>query len=266
MVTPRAHDRDAGGDAGLLAAKAALREAVWSDLAEAGAGRFPGIRNRIPNFVGAEAAAERLRDTRAWREARTVKANPDSPQWPVRQRALEDGKVVVMAVPRLATEPSFRVLDPDELDATPRAASSIKGSATHAREATVDGLDPIDLVVVGCVGIDGAGRRLGKGGGFADLEFAVLAAAGVLDRQVTVATTVHEVQVRDEVPTDRHDVALDLAVTPERTIELARGERDVGLDPDLLTADKIAAIPLLARLLGDGSAAAGGPDAQCGEV
>jgi 5-formyltetrahydrofolate cyclo-ligase len=31
-----------------------------------------------------------------------VKANPDSAQWPVRQRALEDGKTVYMAVPRLA--------------------------------------------------------------------------------------------------------------------------------------------------------------------
>lgn len=35
-------------------------------------------------------------------------ANPDSPEWPVRQRALEDGKVVYMAVPKLAEENPFR--------------------------------------------------------------------------------------------------------------------------------------------------------------
>jgi len=51
---------------------------------------------RIPNFAGAEAAAERLREHPAWQAARTVKSNPDSPQRPVRQRALEDGKDLIV--------------------------------------------------------------------------------------------------------------------------------------------------------------------------
>ncbi|HXV94857.1 MAG TPA: 5-formyltetrahydrofolate cyclo-ligase, partial [Pseudonocardia sp.] len=58
---PRRHDADAGGDPALLAAKAALREEVWTALTAAKAARFPGARNRISNFVGAEAAAQRLR-------------------------------------------------------------------------------------------------------------------------------------------------------------------------------------------------------------
>ena len=65
MTTPRRHDRDAGGDPALLAAKAALREEVWTALTDARVARFPGARNRISNFVGAEAAAERLRETQA---------------------------------------------------------------------------------------------------------------------------------------------------------------------------------------------------------
>ena len=84
--TPRRHDADAGGDPELLAAKAALREEVWTALTEARAARFPGARNRISNFVGAEAAAERLRATAEWARAATLKANPDSAQLPVRQR------------------------------------------------------------------------------------------------------------------------------------------------------------------------------------
>ncbi len=88
------HDRDAGGAADLLAAKAALREEVWQALRAAKASRFPGAAGRIPNFAGAEAAAERLRSTPEWHRARTVKANPDSAQLPVRQRALQDGKTV----------------------------------------------------------------------------------------------------------------------------------------------------------------------------
>ncbi|HKJ57196.1 MAG TPA: 5-formyltetrahydrofolate cyclo-ligase [Nitriliruptoraceae bacterium] len=252
VVTPNAHDADAGGDAGLLAAKALLREQTWSALADAGAGRFPGIRHRIPNFVGAEAAAERLAETTAWEHASVVKCNPDSPQWPVRTRALQDGKTVVMAVPRLASMPPFMVLDPEDLDVAPRQASSIKGSSQHARPAGVADLDPIDLVVQGCVGVDMDGHRLGKGGGFADLEFAVTVAAGILDPDVVVATTVHDVQVLDEsVPTGAHDVELDLVVTPTRVITVHRhGARDVALDPDLLTEDKRTAIPLLTEVLG----------------
>jgi 5-formyltetrahydrofolate cyclo-ligase len=251
VVTPRPHDADAGGDAGLLAAKAALREQVWADLSAAGAGRFPGTRHRIPNFVGAEAAAERLAATAAWERARVVKANPDSPQWPVRTRALQDGKLVVMAVPRLASMPPFLVLDPDALEVSPRQASSIKGASEHARPAGLDELDPIDLVVQGCVAVDRSGRRLGKGGGFADLEFAITAEAGLLDPEVVVATTVHDLQVRDqELVADAHDVRLDLVATPSRTFAVDRGDRrHPTVDRELLTEQKVAAIPLLQALL-----------------
>ena len=116
----RRHDHDAGGDPELLAAKAALRDEVWTALTEARVARFPGARNRISNFTGAEAAAQRLRETEAWRSAAAVKANPDSAQLPVRQRALEDGKTVYMAVPRLAEQEPFFLLDPDHLADPPR--------------------------------------------------------------------------------------------------------------------------------------------------
>ncbi|HET9974463.1 MAG TPA: hypothetical protein VFQ68_39960, partial [Streptosporangiaceae bacterium] len=105
------HDHDAGGPAGLLASKAALRQEVWTAMRAARVARFPGAAGRIPNFTGAEAAAERLRGLSAWPAARTVKSNPDSAQWPVRQRALEDGKTVYMAVPRLAEPEPFFALD-----------------------------------------------------------------------------------------------------------------------------------------------------------
>src|SRR5690606_41301291 len=106
-------------DPELRAAKAALRDAVWTAMSEAGVARFPGARNRIPNFTGAEAAAERLRATPEWARARTIKANPDAPQLPVRQRALEDGKTVFMAVPRLAEPDPVFLPDPHALAAPP---------------------------------------------------------------------------------------------------------------------------------------------------
>ena len=131
------HDRDAGGPAGVLAAKAALRDEVWSAMSAARVARFPGAAGRIPNFTGAEAAAQRLRGVQAWQHSRALKANPDSAQWPVRQRALEDGKTVYMAVPRLAGPEPFFALDPDHLSEPPRKAASISGAARSAREEKI---------------------------------------------------------------------------------------------------------------------------------
>ena len=174
------HDRDAGGPADLLAAKAALRREVWTAMRAAKVARFPGAAGRIPNFTGAEAAAERLRGLPAWQAAGTVKSNPDSAQWPVRQRTLEDGKTVYMAVPRLAEPEPFFALDPARLSEPPRKAASISGAARSARRVALADLSPVDLVVMGCVAAGEDGTRLGKGGGFADLEFALASAAGLI--------------------------------------------------------------------------------------
>jgi 5-formyltetrahydrofolate cyclo-ligase len=248
------HDHDAGGDAALLAAKAALRERVWAELDQPGVARFPKPANRIPNFVGAEAAARALAETPEWGAAATVKSNPDSPQWPVRQRALVDGKIVYMAVPRLAEANPFFLLDPAQLLDDPRTASSIKGAARSARTVDVDELEPVDLVVTGCVAVDESGARLGKGGGFSDLELAVAAVAGLVDARTVVVTTVHERQVlpAGTVPTTDHDIHVDLVVTPERILRCARptGWALPALRWEDLTDEKVAAIPLLQRLRG----------------
>jgi 5-formyltetrahydrofolate cyclo-ligase len=249
---PRRHDADAGGDAALLEAKAQLRAEVWNAMRAAKVARFPGAEGRIPNFVGAEAAAERLRSVAAWQCAHTVKANPDAPQWPVRQRALEDGKTLYMAVPRLAEEKPFFLLDPARLTDSPRQASSIKGASRSAVPVDVADLEPVDLVVAGCVAVGDDGARLGKGGGFSDLELAVAASAGLVDRSMVVVTTVQELQVRPAgaIPTTAHDIHVDVVVTPERVIECPRPRlyRAPALQWGELTDEKIAAIPLLQRL------------------
>jgi 5-formyltetrahydrofolate cyclo-ligase len=248
----RRHDHDAGGDPALLTAKAALRDEVWAALSVKGVARFPAPNGRIPNFVGAEAAAARLASTAEWERAATLKANPDSPQWPVRQRALEDGKRVYMAVPRLAEDRPFFLLDPARLTTSPRTASSIKGASRAGVTVDVSDLTPVDLVVAGCVAVGRDGARLGKGGGFSDLELAVAAAAGLVDAHTVVATTVHERQVlaAGRIPTTAHDIHVDLIVTADDVIRCPRPRRHrlPTLHWDELTADKIAAIPLLQRL------------------
>src|SRR5687767_6924218 len=96
------------------AAKQAIRERVWSLLEQEHTVR-PGVYGHIPDFIGAAVAAERLASLHAWRAARVVKAVPDTAQLPVRARALSDGKIVYMAVPKLADPRPFYLLDPATL-------------------------------------------------------------------------------------------------------------------------------------------------------
>jgi 5-formyltetrahydrofolate cyclo-ligase len=228
-------------------AKQAVRERVWALLEREGAARFPGAKGRIPNFAGAPTAAARLASHPAWRATRVLKANPDAPQLPVRAQAVADGKLLYMAVPRLTDEHPFILIDPERLDAPPRRAASIGGAARAGRRVAVEELDAVDLVVCGSVAVNRQGARVGKGGGFSDLEFALLAEAGLIGPDTVVATTVHPLQVLDgALPETDHDFRLDLIVAGEEVIACRRTRRPPGILWERLDAAKVAAIPALA--------------------
>jgi 5-formyltetrahydrofolate cyclo-ligase len=116
---------------------------------------------------------------------------------------------------------------------------------------------------MGCVAAAEDGARLGKGGGFADLEFALATAAGLIGPDTVCVTTVHELQVSaaGTIPLTSHDVPLDFIVTPDRVIECRRpGPRPAaGIDWNDLTEEKIAAIPLLAAQFAARGPAQSGP-------
>jgi 5-formyltetrahydrofolate cyclo-ligase len=231
--------------------KQAIRERVWTLLTERGVARFPGAGGRIPNFIGAEAAARHLAESPAWRGAQVIKCNPDSPQLPVRVLALRQGKRLFMAVPRLRQERCFLELDPHRLAGRERAAASIRGSAQFGIPTLPNQMPKIDLIVAGSVAVDRQGARLGKGGGFSDLEFALLTELGLVGPWTTVTTTVHPLQVvRASVPMLAHDISLDLIATPDGTITCRRRHRRpaAGILWNALPEEKIAEIPVLARL------------------
>ena len=176
-----------------------------------------------------------------------VKSNPDAPQLPVRARALADGKLRYMAVPRLTDERPFILLAPGRLDVPPRRAASIGGSARSGRPVAVPELQPVDLVVCGSVAVNHQGARVGKGGGYSDLEFALLVEAGLIGPATVVATTVHPLQVlEEELPETDHDFRLDLIVAGEEAITCRRTQRPQGILWEQLDPAKVAAIPTLA--------------------
>lgn len=237
-----------------MKSKAEWRQEIWDSLERAGVDRFPGAQGRIPNFEGAENAAALLAGTPEWQAARAVKANPDSPQRPVRERALRQGKRLYMAVPRLRERACFLELDPSRLGQEQlRRASTIKGSAELARPVLLEEMPPIDLVAAGSVAVDGSGRRVGKGGGYSDLEFALALEEGLIDTGTPVVTTVHTLQLVDErLPHAPHDLVLRVIVTPEQVLRCRHRPRPPGgIDWSRLSSQKIEAIPVLQERRGE---------------
>lgn len=232
--------------------KGAIRETVWTALEQAGVVRSRSVHDKIPDFYGAEAAAQRVFDLAAWQAARVVKSNPDKAQRPLRERALAEGKLLYMAVPRLAQERCFVELDPAALRCTPAQAATIGGAFKYGRPVYVAELRPVDLVISGSVAVNRQGVRVGKGGGYADLEYGLAAAAGVITTETPVVTTVHPGQVLAEpLPRTAHDVPLNYIATPEELIRCPGDlPRPAGIYWADLAEEKIATIPVLGKLRG----------------
>ncbi|MBD2018751.1 5-formyltetrahydrofolate cyclo-ligase, partial [Leptolyngbya sp. FACHB-36] len=204
---------------GRHADKDSLRTDVWSRLKQAQvAVRDPF--GHIPNFVGAAQAADRLAALPSWQQATIVKCNPDSPQAPVRLRALEAGKRLYMAVPRLTSRHCFVELHADAMQQRGiplKQAATMKTALSVGRLVSFEEMAAIDLVVVGCVAVARQGGRTGKGAGFADLELAMLQEFDLVQPQTPIVTTVHPLQIVDSsrLPMQSHDWAIDWIVTPD---------------------------------------------------
>ena len=153
-----------------------------------------------------------------------------------------------MPTPRLRE--GFIRLDPSRIPANRWfEASSIKGAFELGEPIGLDELPIIDLLVFGSVAVSGQGDRVGKGEGYAELEFAVLRTLERVPADVVIATTVHDAQVVDEIPREPFDVTLDLICTPTRTIRVKRrGPRPPGVLWDHLPAERRREMPVLEEL------------------
>jgi 5-formyltetrahydrofolate cyclo-ligase len=234
-----------------MRSKEQVRRDVWRAMEREGVARFPGAEGRIPNFAGAKGAAERLSAHPEWQRAKTMKVNPDSPQTHARRLALEQGKVLVMAVPRLRAQHPFRLLDPKRLDEEAlREAATIKGALRHGRVIDLDEVPELDFVLTGSVAVNLKGGRVGKGGGFSDLEYALLTEAGRIDRRTVIATTVHPIQIlRENLMVTAHDIPVDLIATPRAVVEVDGAyRRPPGILWDHLQPPQIHEIPVLERM------------------
>jgi len=237
-----------------------LRRRTWDYMEANDIARFPRpVHHRIPNFEGAETAARNLADLPEFEAASVVKVNPDTPQRRVRHLTLERGKTLLTPQPRLRTG-FFSRIAMSELP--PQVAieqcTNSRGVAKHGTPVALNEAYTVDLVVVGSTAVcPRTGARVGKGEGFAELEWGILSAQGNLDAsECLVVTTVYDCQVVEEDLPDgetwaltKHDVPVDVIVTPTRVIRVPdRAPKPSGIFWDLLSPQKLAAIRVLRQL------------------
>ena len=231
----------------VFASKAEARDWVWSILKARRVSRFPfPIEGRIPNFKGAEAAAQKLFEISAFQKARRLKINPDSPQRPVREMALKRGICVYMPTPRLRA--GFIVLDPHRIPEPAYAeAARLSKADRWAVSVPLHRLPPLDAIVTGSVAVTRQGFRCGKGEGYGDLEYAWLRELG--HPPVPVATTVHPLQIVDFFPPDPTDLPLNWIVTPEACYRVeAPPPPPTGIVWEWLREEDLQAMPVLQEL------------------
>lgn len=227
--------------------KQAIREKIWTDLTEQKAGRFPfPLEGRIPNFKGAEAAAEQLFQLSIYKEANVVKVNPDSPQLPIRAQVIKDQKTLLIPTPRL--KDGFVVILPGTVPAgEERKAASLKHMNAYGNVTPLHELPEIDLMLMGSVAVDFGGHRIGKGAGFADREYGIIREIG--NRAIPVVTTIHELQLTDfSLPSAHYDVSMDYVITNERIIEVQESHKSTGIDWSIVSEDDLDEMPILREL------------------
>ncbi|OVA00239.1 5-formyltetrahydrofolate cyclo-ligase [Macleaya cordata] len=165
------------------------------------------------------------------------------------------GKKLLTPQPRLRTG-FFSVLESSMLSPTPstinEACTSV-GVAKYGRPIGLDEKIKVDLIVIGSVAVDPTtGARLGKGEGFAELEYGMLRYMGAIDDTTPVVTSVHDRQLVDDIPVEKlliHDVPVDIICTPTQVIFTNNSiPKPQGIYWDKLSPEKLGQIRILREL------------------
>ncbi|KAF2902038.1 hypothetical protein ILUMI_04137 [Ignelater luminosus] len=234
--------------------KHTIRRRVWEHLERNGFSSFPRpVYGRIPNFKGCEEAAAKLSEIDAYNECKNIEINPDKPQEPARILALENNKNLYVPVPRLKEGLLKHISVPEDANKnTLKQAVSRKGIDENGKTIGVNDNIHVDLLVLGSVAVSKEGYRIGKGRGYADLEYAILREMNAVDDETVIVTNVHDSQVFDTLPKElfqAYDVPIDYIITPTEVIKVAdRLPKPAGIFWNLLSQRRVNLMPVLQAL------------------
>ncbi|XP_073410981.1 methenyltetrahydrofolate synthase domain-containing protein isoform X1 [Dendrobates tinctorius] len=230
-----------------------VRQKVWDYMEHSNLADFPRpVHHRIPNFKAAHRASRRLTALEVFSRAQEIKVDPDKPLEGVRLAALQANKTLLVPTPRLRTGLFNRITPPPGANKEAlRICSTFQGVKDFSVPLGLDSAMQVDLVVVGSVAVSEKGWRIGKGEGFADMEFAMMVAMGAVTERTVVITVVHDCQVLDfpEDLLDDHDLTVDYILTPTRVITTGcTRPKPQGIIWSKISRDLMSKIPILRRL------------------
>jgi 5-formyltetrahydrofolate cyclo-ligase len=115
----------------------------------------------------------------------------------------------------------------------------------YGKEIPLSEMPPIDLMLVGSVALHKDGRRIGKGEGYADREYAIIRELG--NPPIPVIGTVHSTQVvEDEFEIGPYDLTVDFIVTEQGILETnSPYEKPTGIQWELVTEEEMETMPVL---------------------
>jgi 5-formyltetrahydrofolate cyclo-ligase len=170
----------------------------------------------IPDFEGSERCVERLAALPIYQQAETLFVSRDNNLRPLRERALGDGKRLI--VPSHALRTGLRVIEsvPKGME---RFAAMLDGLEEFGRPIPLEQVaehGPVSIAVTGAVAVTREGIMFGARHDYFRIEVAVLAAMNALADGALTIGMVHDCQVVEladgvEAP---HGAFLDLVITP----------------------------------------------------
>nr|XP_043871560.1 methenyltetrahydrofolate synthase domain-containing protein-like isoform X1 [Solea senegalensis]XP_043885552.1 methenyltetrahydrofolate synthase domain-containing protein isoform X1 [Solea senegalensis] len=257
------------------ASKWDIRQRVWDYIEEKNLANFPRpVHNRIPNFKGANQACNRLADLQEFKSSHTVKGaytacarvselpvftqspevkvDPDKPLEGARMAVLQAQKTLLVPTPRLRTGLFNKITPPQGATKEQlRICSSSQGVRDFSVPVGLDAKVKVDLVVVGSVAVSEKGFRIGKGEGYADMEYGMMASMEAVNESTVVVTIVHDCQVVNipEELIESHDLTVDYILTPTRVIKTdCQLPKPQGIVWTKLDMEKLEKIPILKTL------------------
>ncbi|CAK7317153.1 Methenyltetrahydrofolate synthase domain-containing protein [Vulpes lagopus] len=230
-----------------------IRQQIWDYMESQNLADFPRpVHHRIPNFKGSYLACQNIRDLEVFTRTQEVKVDPDKPLEGVRLLMLQSKKTLLVPTPRLRTGLFNKITPPPGAtkDILRKCATS-QGVRNYSTPVGLDSKVLVDLVVVGSVAVSEKGWRIGKGEGYADLEYAMMVSMGAVSQGTPVVTIVHDCQVIDipETLLEDHDLTVDYILTPTRVIATGcERPKPAGILWSKISCEMMRKIPILRSL------------------
>jgi len=239
-----------------------VRKKVWNVLREVALpdSRFHyDFSEFIADFVGSDAAVDRLVEMDVYKDSQVVFVTPDNCLERLRSQVIRDKKILLTTT--YGIRRGFVELLPEKVPAGLEnyavLLDAIEKAGRYISLEEIQQRYHVDLLVTGGSAVTRSGLRAGKGHGFFDIEWATLYSLGVAETTTPIMDVVHDCQIVDEeFELNPFDTICDYIVTPTQVIHVPSPQKPIcgiywdKLEPGMM--EQISTLLELKSLLEEG--------------